>query len=168
MARRRMEVLRSEVIASAASWREACRSYSECYVEPGGTITPTQRLIQAVDALNAFIAPIIDSPGEYVEGSPETSHNAALAATPIAGSVRRRIVDEIWSVEFWVPGLGLTDADLEHRLKAKHQTCSSARNWLVEAGWLRDSGQRKMAPSKRLQVLWVLTPAGIEKMRAAA
>jgi hypothetical protein len=53
-----------------------------------------------------------------------------------------------------------TDDELEQRSGNSHQTISSARNWLVEAGWVQDSGKRRNTRSGRQAVVWELTPAG--------
>jgi hypothetical protein len=36
---------------------------------------------------------------------------------------------------------------------------SSARNWLVDAGWLRDSSHRRMTRNGRDAIVWELTDA---------
>lgn len=125
------------------------------------------RMTTAHDALQAHLVPLADSAGQYVEGSPETSRNAALSILPMSGSTRRRVLDEVYSTTFY-GYVGLTDEALEQRLKIKHQTLSSARNHLVNAGWLMDSGKRAVASSKRPQVAWTMTPAAVEHLRTMA
>jgi hypothetical protein len=60
---------------------------------------------------------------------------------------------------------GFTDAQLEFRLNKSHQTVSSARNWLVEAGWVVDSGMRRKTLSGRKATVWMLSPAGHARLR---
>ncbi len=165
MARRKIDQLKDDVLRQVGPLLESWGS--------GGTYELSlavciDRLASAWDKLQTHIIPIIDTPGEYVEGSPETSRNAALAFTPASGSVRRRILDEIWSTSFY-GYVGLTDEVLEHRLKCKHQTLSSARNFLVQAGWLVDSGKRAASTTtKRPQVVWSLSPAALAVLRGEA
>lgn len=112
----------------------------------------------AIEEYDAYDAAVITGAGaRWAEGS-ETSRQAAFMAFPRQGSVRHQIVAMMVNV----PPLahpGYTDRQLEKRLSASHQTVSSARNWLVEAGWLEDSGVRRET-NKRPATVWQLTPAG--------
>lgn len=112
----------------------------------------------AIAEYDAYDVAVITGAGaRWAEGS-ETSRQAAVMATPRQGSIRHEIV----ALMVNVPPLahpGYTDRQLEKRLSAPHQTVSSARNWLVEAGWLEDSGVRRET-NKRPAVVWQLTVAG--------
>ena len=114
-------------------------------------------LTLAVDAYNAYDAAVITGAGaRWAEGS-ETSRQAAAMALPRQGSVRHQIVAHLANL----PPLanpGYTDRQLERRIGASHQTVSSARNWLCEAGWLEDSGQRRLT-NDRPAAVWQLSPA---------
>lgn len=115
-----------------------------------------QALTEAVAALDGLaLEPVADTDGAYVLGSPETSREAAMLIRPNTGSVRARILAEIASCR---DGM-LTDSHLEHRLGMKHTTVSSARNWLMNHGWVEDSRMRFTAPNDRKMVLWQLTVA---------
>lgn len=122
-------------------------------------------LYQAITDYTEHINTNLDGRGAFVPGV-DTSENAALSYMPRAGSFRRRIIDEIRSVGFWSTNnwgekraAGLTDDELERRLRAKHTTVSSARNYLVEAGWLTDSGARRDTAGRRPAIVWQLTDA---------
>lgn len=114
-------------------------------------------LAVAVRAYNAYDVAVITGAGaRWAEGS-ETSRQAALMAAPRQGSVRHQIIGHLVNV----PPLaqpGYTDRQLERRIGASHQTVSSARNWLCEAGWLEDSGHRRLT-NDRAAAVWQLTAA---------
>lgn len=93
--------------------------------------------------------------GRWVEGAPETSRTAALT---VPKGIRREIVMQVASTP--KVAVGLTDQELEHRLRAAHTTVSAARNHLVGVGWLADSGCRRLNKSRRPAVVWEITPAG--------
>lgn len=122
-----------------------------------------QQVHDALKALDDYDAAELTGQGaRWVEGSPETSQEAALKAAPLQFSTRSTII-HILAGE---PGHGgYTDEMLEVRMQRKHQTVSSARNWLVEAGWVRDSGLRRKTRSNREAVVWELTPAAWRKWK---
>lgn len=151
--------LEEQVIKAAKRWR------ADRAGVPRATVN--DRLDSASDLHSALaalerneISPNLEGPGSYVEGSPDTSVAAARLIAPKAGSVRRQILDQLAVV----PEVqrGLTDEELEHRLRARHTTVSSARNWLAERGWIADSGYVRATSSKRDAVVWSLTPGGRE------
>jgi hypothetical protein len=122
-------------------------------------------LANAVDALNEFEAAELTGAGaRWVNGSPETSRGAAGLAVPVQGTARHQIIGALSHVAR-MSSPGYTDAQLEHLLNRSHQTVSSARNWLVEAGWVIDSGVRRRTPSKRLAVVWMLSDDAWRKLR---
>jgi len=120
-------------------------------------IEALSRLQTEAEEYNAYDAAVITGAGaRWAEGS-ETSRQAAAMAAPRQGSVRHQIVAHLANV----PPLahpGYTDRQLERRIGASHQTVSSARNWLCEAGWLEDSGQRRLT-NDRPAAVWQLSPA---------
>lgn len=110
-------------------------------------------LISAVRRYDeAVLAEIGDSEGAFVLGSPETSRRSAVAIMPRTGTIRRAVLNDIAGRH---DGLA-TDEMIERSLRGKHQTISSARNHLVNAGWLEDSRQRV---KDNKAVLWQLTEA---------
>jgi hypothetical protein len=89
-------------------------------------------LREAVAALDAVPLPNPEAGhGRWVEGSPETSRNAALVRPK---GTRWAIVLQLSLASR--EQRGLTDEELERRLKAKHTTVSAARNHLVGVGWV--------------------------------
>lgn len=113
-------------------------------------------LCDAVKELDSHEAAALTGQGaRWVRGAPETSRESAVRATPIQGSTRYRIIKVLASTPS-----GHTDEDLEQIIGGRHQTVSSARNWLVEAGWVRDTGLRAQTKAGRDAVLWEITPAG--------
>lgn len=166
MARRKVDSLRDAVIAAARDW-QACTGLNPLSPEAVREMfNALSALDNAVRALNEYLDPIVDTPGEYVEGSPETSRDSAVAFTPLSGKVRRGIVNEVYSVHRY-ESIGLTCSELMARLRESHQTISGAISFLGDAGWTRDSGLRRLAPSKRPQIVWELTPAALAFMRSA-
>lgn len=113
----------------------------------------------AVKALDKFEAAELTGAGaKYTAGS-DTSQAAAGLAVPVQYSARQQIIKLLAHLG----ELGLTDDQMETRLRRSHQTVSSARNWLVEAGWVRDSGQRRKTRSGRMAVVWMLTDTGVRQ-----
>jgi len=109
----------------------------------------------------------LDSLDERAAFAPGSATSEA-AAWPIRGSVRRRILDECRSIGLHPHLGGLTDDELERRLGRSHTTVSSARNYLVNAGWLMDSGKVRQTRQKRDATVWTLTPAAIQRMLNSA
>lgn len=108
------------------------------------------------DDFDQRVAEIDTAPGASVVGSPETSSEAARLIVPAAGSIRRRVLYQIWlRVD-----QKMSDEMLEREMRMKHQTLSSARNWLVQQGFLVDSRLRAESSSGRKVVLWTLTDDG--------
>lgn len=131
--------------------------------DKGVFLTPDEaELVRTVEELNAHLDEVVDSPGRWVEGSPETSAAAALSL-PNSGSVRKAIIMELAMCHMasFLDTQGLTDEEIERRLRRSHQTCSSARNWLLNAGWIIDSGYRRRTSNRRDAVVWQLSPAGV-------
>jgi hypothetical protein len=165
--RRKRVELEQAVIACAREWRTLnaktvtmglveALEYAEAFYA---------RMEVAVDALNEYEAAELTGAGvPYAAGS-DTSHLSATLCIPVQGSARHAIVGLLSNVsELARPGY--TDEQLERRLHRPHQTVSSARNWLTNAGWVIDSGvRRKNASSTRQAVVWQLSPAGWAKLR---
>lgn len=107
-------------------------------------------------------APVSGADAPWAEGS-DTSRQAAKLAWPVQGSARLAIVALLAGV---TPSArpGYTDRQLEQRLGRPHQTVSSARNWLCEAGWVEDSGVRR-SYNNRPATVWRLTEAGHQALK---
>ena len=121
-------------------------------------------LARAVSALDEYLDEHLDSRGAH--NNQQTSIDAAMNP-PMLGSVRRRIIDEIracHTLGSFAVEEGLTDDQLERRLHRSHTTVSSARNWLVNAGWLTDSRFRRNTPTGREAIVWTLTSTAKQKI----
>lgn len=151
MRRKRVE-LEQAVLTAAREWATRGSAYEFA-------------LADAVQALNEYeVSEISGGGARWVEGSPETSRGAAGLAWPVQGSTRHQIVGALSHVAHMARP-GYTDAQLEHLLRRSHQTVSSARNWLCEAGWVIDSGTRRLTPSKRKAIVWMLSDAAWTKLK---
>jgi len=159
--------LEQAVIRAAKEWLLAGDAWTEGggYDDPSAFLRSVAELRDATRAL-AALKPSrrLDAPGRWVEGSPETSAAAAQLARPALTSTRHAIICQIAVHGAHPAGRGLTDQALEHRLKRSHTTASSARNFLVEGGWLQDSGYVRKNTSGRDAVVWELTPAARDDM----
>lgn len=168
MRRKRVE-LEQAVITAARAYVKADQAMRMEEDELGLTIAAAddafKHLANVMEELDEFeVAELTGGGARWVNGSPETSRGAAGLAVPVQGSARHKIVAALSHVGR-LAHPGYTDAQLEHLLGASHQTTSSARNWLVEAGWVIDSGVRRLTPSKRQAVVWMLSEAGWAKLR---
>lgn len=153
MRKKRVELEQAVIVAA----REVVRHYFSRF-EPE-TNKYTDDLVGAIETLDEYEAAELTGAGaKYAAGS-DTSQAAAGLASPVQYSVRQQIIKQL----AYLGELGLTDDQMEKRLGRPHQTVSSARNWLVEAGWVRDSGQRRKTRSDRMAVVWTLTDAGIKQ-----
>lgn len=106
--------------------------------------------------------PVSGAGAPWAEGS-DTSRQAAKLAWPTQNSTRLAIVALLANVT----GLarpGYTDRQLEARLRRSHQTVSSARNWLCQAGWVEDSGIRRSF-NGRPACVWQLTEAAHQALK---
>lgn len=93
-----------------------------------------------------------------------TSIAASRADLPLKGSVRRRIIEAV-TAQHSSFGVGMTDEEIERRLRKPHHTVSAARNHLMERGWLRDSGERHPTSNQRDAIRWAPTDLALQVMR---
>lgn len=130
-------------------------------LQPTGSFDTYCALASAIEELNAYLPLEPAARGAWVEGSPETSAQAALTAP--RGQLGKRVLAHI-RVAHYHGGIGSTDDALEAALHRSHQSVSSARNGLCAGGWLMDSGQRRKTRTGRDAVVWTLTPAALTKI----
>lgn len=154
---------RQDLRAAELAVIEAALPLAEAFRHSDGvhTFFPTFEQVEILEASLTRLSALrsqIDAP-VTPSSDDDTSANAARAALPMVGGLRRRIVYEV-SRRMRYPDGGATDDQLERLLNRKHASVSAARNFLVNAGWLRDSGQRRTTESGRPAVVWVLTDFG--------
>jgi hypothetical protein len=82
----------------------------------------------------------------------ETSHDAAEAIMPNAGTLRRRVLDLIG-----VAPAGLTDEQIQFVLSMNPSTQRPRRIELQRMGLIRDSGRTRATRSGRKAVVWEVT-----------
>lgn len=131
------------------------------YLPPGGT---TEDLVEAWKRYDELRRDL-DAAGPA--NHRHTSIAASRADLPVKGSTRRKII-QVVTAHWDCYGVGMTDAELEGRLRKSHQTVSAARNELVKRGWLRDTGATKLTQYKREAVAWGPTDLARSAMRETA
>ena len=107
-----------------------------------------------------------DFDGDAPASARDTSIAAGKTNLPLKGSMRRTIVQTVVA-HYCEYRVGMTCAELEARLRKTHQTVSSAVNYAEAAGWIRDSGQRKLTPSKAKALVWEPTEAATTAIKEA-
>ena len=123
-----------------------------------------QDLVDAIGALDAIPASEITvRRGASNADGPDTQIEAGHRAVKPLHGVRLAIVDELMR-EHYRRHPGMTTQDLERRLAKPHTTTSSACNGLVHAGWIMDTGLRKLTPAGRPAIVYALTPAALAQL----
>lgn len=102
--------------------------------------------------------------GAVGNNAPDTSKNAARVITPTTGVIRHAVLNELRLFQ-GTDMIGLTCDQLEQRLRRPHTSVSSAVNWLMENGWIEDSGYRRNTRADRPAIIWRLTPAATDHYR---
>jgi len=162
MRKKRVE-LEQGVIIAARGFLAAVLGTEQGFSRPYGQVKYRQ-LEAAVRALDLLDAADVDGSGARWNAGSETSRDAAMLAAPVQASARHAIIAALAHVPPMVEP-GYTDEQLERRLGRSHQTVSSARNWLVNHGWVCDSGVKRKTRSNRDAVVWSLTPDASRQLR---
>jgi hypothetical protein len=89
---------------------------------------------------------------------PATSSQAASAALPKSGSIRRAVYDMIEASGHQ----GMTDDELERAMGKSHQTVSARRNGLMGDRLVCDSGLKRITRTKSPAVVWITMPNALE------
>lgn len=96
-----------------------------------------------------------------------TSIAAAHTDLPAKETHRRNVIDCV--VSRWnLYGTGSTCEQIVSYTRKMHQSISSAVNYCEQAGWIRDSGQRRPTRFKREAIVYVPTDLALEATRLAA
>ena len=86
---------------------------------------------------------------------------AAVTTLPQKESIRRRLITLL--VAHWgAYQTGMTISELKARLRIEHSSCSSALNYAVAAGWVKDSGETRMTHHDKPGAVWVATQKAID------
>lgn len=119
----------------------------------------------AVRALRkAGIDPLLESAPAIDSNPRDTSIGAKFAAAPKRGSLRRKIVLALGSVN---PAQGgMTCDEMEMHLRGAHTSVSSAMNSLMIGGWIEDSGRRRKTRSGTEAIVWRLTQPATQQLVA--
>lgn len=107
-------------------------------------------------AVDAVIAAEGDDSATVHVGRDHPDTSKAVEPKLRKNSTRRKVLAMVRYASQGREG-GLTDDELETRLKVSHQTASAARNALVRGGYLVDSGKRRNTRSGNPAVVWVHT-----------
>lgn len=92
-----------------------------------------------------------DPPPAPYQRHSETSRAAALDIMPKAGTLRRRVLDSIIAAGKH----GRTDDEIQAFERMDPSTQRPRRIELVEAGLVKDSGQKRMTRSRKPATVWV-------------
>lgn len=107
-----------------------------------------------VDAIGAFHAPD--------KGAPETELGAAVDEYPRTGTARLKVLLAIARMG----DVGLTDAEGAQTTGLYLYTYAPRRVELRDAGWIEDSGRRRLVTrSRKPAAAWRLSAAGLLELR---
>lgn len=81
----------------------------------------------------------------------DTSYTAAARVEPTAATLRREVLDFIRSRGDY----GATDSEVQAALDMGGNTERPRRRELQTQGFIKDSGHRRLTPSRRQAVVWV-------------
>jgi hypothetical protein len=82
---------------------------------------------------------------------PDTSHIAGARALPKSGTKKKLIYDLIVGAG----SNGMCDHELEIQTGFRHESVSATRNYLMNDGWIVDSGKRRQTPQGNPAIVWV-------------
>jgi hypothetical protein len=82
---------------------------------------------------------------------PDTSKISAQRALPKSGTKKKIIYDLI--VNSGVNGM--CDHELEIQTGFRHESTSATRNYLMNDGWIVDSGKRRQTPQGNPAIVWI-------------
>lgn len=100
--------------------------------------------------------PAANQLGLWDSHAAETSREAALANYPRSGTQRARVLVAL----FYSGDAGMTDEELTLMLDLSPSSERPRRVECVEAGWVEDSGARRLTRTRSRAAVWVCTEAG--------
>lgn len=98
--------------------------------------------------------------GLVQKDGPTTSKEAAVAVFPRSGTQRHRVLQALAMSTF-----GLTDEDIEDITGLDYNSSGPRRRELVNAGWVKDSGEVRKSGKGVNQVVWKITTEGLKEWR---
>ena len=78
--------------------------------------------------------------------------------------MRRRVIAVV-TAHWGMYGKGITVETLTRRLRGKHQTVSAAVNYVMQRGWICDSGEVDDSDPSHPKILWKPTQLAVDVMR---
>jgi hypothetical protein len=91
----------------------------------------------------------------------DTSRAAADLVRPRSGTQRMRVLEAL------IRSDGLTDLEIAIEVGLQENSERPRRIELVEAGWVRDSGQRRATNGRAEAIVWALTERAHDELRVA-
>jgi predicted transcriptional regulator len=82
----------------------------------------------------------------------DTSRAAWRSFVPVSAVLDRLIMEALTNAGDG----GLTDLQIEETIGRKHQAVSANRRHLVERGLVVDSGRRRLLPTNRNAIVWII------------
>lgn len=87
-------------------------------------------------------------------GHPDTSHEAAERVLPRSGTQRAKVLR--YFISIWPEGL--TDEEVRIRLDLPFGSALARRNELMNDGWVKDTGQRRITEAGGRAIVWQYVP----------
>jgi hypothetical protein len=107
--------------------------------------------------------PTTKTAGLVHEHSTDTERKAAALVAPRTGSIRERILRELYRAG----EAGCTAWELAAEFGDRHYSVPPRLPELVKSGWVIDSQQRRATPSGADSIVWVLSGRGREELGGA-
>jgi hypothetical protein len=146
---RELKRAQAEVIAAACEWAK------------WGMWSEFKRDERLADAVCTYQRLAEDLAARGGANGRATSNIAANTTLPAKEGVRRAII--VTLVAHWRRfHTGMTIAELKGRLRKEHSTVSSALNYVMNAGWVADSGDTRLTQHGKPAIVWVPTEKAIQ------
>jgi len=151
--------LADDIIRQARAFRDACDDGLGLAANTDAYLCWVE-LSKALDEYDGLEPGSIEVTSHTANAAgPDTQHAAAELIRPAQHSLRQRMLSN-YRIRAGFND-GCTDSEMEYITKRAHTSVSSARNFLANTGWIADSGRRRLTPSGREAIVWVLTRAGM-------
>lgn len=101
--------------------------------------------------------PAKDAPGKWGKNSPETSRSAAFRPELRTGTQRERVLTLLMNRHLLGQG-GMIDDEIQASLSMLSRSENPRRGELVDMGWVRDSGERRLTRARCEAIVWEYVP----------